>query len=217
MKTNTLPTYLPVISVYGAIIFCDAVLPLPVNAEQYNYLYNLSLENDGIVGIIQPITTDARSPLPLHSSGTAAKIVGKTELDDETYIVHLKGLCRFVVEEDYIEDFVADHCHRFVRVSYNKYIFADSIAQDVDKVDKDGFISLAKNYMQQQGVSPDWSELSEISAQDLVNFLAMLGPFSSCEKQAVLETISPTEQCILLQDIMRMSLFSVTSPSTLIH
>ncbi|CAO4847860.1 MAG: hypothetical protein CNLJKLNK_00736 [Holosporales bacterium] len=214
MKTDTLPTYLPVISVHGAVIFCDTILPLPVNEEQCNFLMKVADKNDGVIGVVQPLAINKNMPLPLYSSGTAAEIVNVTEHDEGgVYIAELKGLCRFVIEEE-----LNDHgSSRYIRVSYNKYIFADSIAQNIEKFDKDVFVSIAKNYMQQNGISPNWSDLIQIPDIDLVNFLAMMGPFSPCEKQAVLEAISPTDQYTLLQNIMRMSLVSGTSSSPLIH
>ncbi|CAO5680501.1 MAG: hypothetical protein NEHIOOID_00271 [Holosporales bacterium] len=213
MSTNTLPTLLPVISVHGAVIFCDTILPLPVNEEQCHFLKQLERKSDGIIGIAQPLTLNIKSPLPLYSSGTAVKIVDITEQDEGIYIAELKGLCRFVIEED-LNDYGDS---RYIRVCYNKYIFADSIVQNIEKFDKDVFISIAKNYMQQHGISPNWSDFVHIPDIDLVNFLTMMGPFSACEKQAVLEAISPTDQYTLLEDIMRMSLVRGTLSSPLVH
>lgn len=210
-----LPDRLPLLTVYGAVVFPDAELPLPMSEQQYENLLTLSEDTDFIVGIVQPKKPNEqlKKNLPVFQSGTAARIVGASEIEDSMFIVNLKGLCRFNIEDDY----VINNRSRYAKVSYNKYIYADSIPTPLKSFDKTSFISLASTFMRQYGINPNWKELDKISPLELINFITMIGPLDPSEKQAILEIPYPNDQKSLLEQIMAMSLTDSISISTLKH
>ena len=122
MAIGNLPTKIPIIGIHGAVIFSDANLPLPMTHGQYDQLLAISEPTNFIIGVVQPKVTDTYIKSSDHiffESGTAAKIVDAFEMDDDLMAVHVKGLCRFVL----IEEFMVEQKFRYGNVSYNKYIY----------------------------------------------------------------------------------------------
>ncbi|MBP9752804.1 MAG: LON peptidase substrate-binding domain-containing protein [Proteobacteria bacterium] len=219
MNISNLPLKIPVIGIHGAVIFSDANLPIPMLHSQYKQLLAISESTNNIVGIVQPLVVDAIQPLEekdrrhFYQSGTAVQIEDVTEIDDMMMAVHVTGLCRFVIEEEFFDN----QKFRYAKVSYNKYIFADSIRSDIEEFDKTSFVGLAKKYMNQNNFFPNWKELLNVSPLELINFITMVGPLDAAEKQAILETETPSEQKKLLEQIMLMSLSKGAPISTYKH
>jgi Lon protease-like protein len=212
MAISELPLQLPLLNVYGAVVFSDTQLPLPMTEEQYETILSLSEKTNFVIGIVQPKNpegTPMKGCLPIFRSGTAVQLNGANEYDDRLVIVQVKGLCRFSIEDE----FMIDNKFRYAKVSYNKYIYADSIPSKIEDFDRSSFTALMKSFMHQRGVRPNWHELEAISPQELINFVTMIGPLEASEKQAILEQTNPNDQKYLLEKIMTMSL--TDTPSTL--
>lgn len=205
-----LPLQLPLLNVYGAVVFSDTQLPLPMTEEQYERLLAITEDTNFIVGIVQPKQSQSSSShgnFPIFQSGTAAQINGASEYNDSFLIVRVKGLCRFIIEEE----FMVQNKYRYAKVSYNKYIYADSIPPKIDDFDKPAFTDLLKSFMLQRGITPDWNDLESVPSQELINFITMIGPLEASEKQAILEESDPNHQRKLLQKIISMSLTNMPS------
>jgi Lon protease-like protein len=212
MTISELPLQLPLLNVYGAVVFSDTQLPLPMTEEQYGTILSLSEKTNFIIGIVQPKNPEnlaIRGLLPIFHSGTAVQLNGASEYDDNHVIVQVKGLCRFIIKDE----FMVDNKFRYAKVSYNKYIYADSIPAKLEDFDRSTFTALMKSFMQQRGVKPNWRELEAVSPRELINFVTMIGPLEASEKQAILEETDPNDQKHLLEKIMTMSL--TDTPSTL--
>lgn len=215
-ENEELPTKIPLVSVSGAVVFSDTNLPIPMNYQQYEQLLFISEPTNYTIGIVQPKSNhhvSITTSIPLFRSGTAVRIIDAFELDDHMMAVQVRGLCRFMIENE----FIVNHKYRFADVSYTKYIYADSLPLNVDQFDKESFIGLAKKYMNQHSFYPDWKDLMGVSPIELVNFLTMIGPFDPAEKQAILEVPDPNEQKHLMERIMMMSLSKSSPISTLKH
>lgn len=210
MAISELPSQLPLLNVYGAVVFSDTHLPLPMTEEQYETILALSEKTNFIIGIVQPKTPEiftTKGRLPIFHSGTAVELNGVSEYDDTIVIVQVKGLCRFIIEDE----FMMDNKFRYAKVSYNKYIYADSIPSKLENFDRLSFTALMKSFMKQRGVKPNWHELDAVSPRELINFITMIGPLEASEKQAILEQTDPNEQKFLLEKIMMMSLTDTPS------
>lgn len=205
MTLSDLPLELPLLNVYGAVVFSDTQLPLPMTEEQYEKLLVMSEKTNFVIGVVQPRTTDRvtlSTKIPIFNSGTAVQINGASEYDDSLLIVKVKGLCRFIIEEEFMQD----NKYRIAKVSYNKYIYADSIPASLTDFDRPSFTKLIRSFMKQRGIAPNWKELDSVSPIELINFITMIGPFEPSEKQAILEETNPNNQQHLLEKIMMMSL-----------
>ncbi|CAO5675160.1 MAG: Lon protease [Holosporales bacterium] len=218
MDIANLPTKIPIIGVHGAVIFSDANLPIPMSQSQYVQLLAICEQTDNVIGIVQPISVDPsiiklENDRHFYKSGTAVKVENVIEIDDAMFAVHVTGLCRFIIEEE----FLSNQKFRFAKVSYNKYIFADTIPSKIEAFDKDSFINLARRYMNQHSFYPNWKDLLNVSPLELINFITMVGPLDAAEKQAILETTHPSDQKELLEQIMLMSLSKGAPISTYKH
>jgi Lon protease-like protein len=206
---------LPILCIHGAVVFAGTILPIPMTMEQYEILLNETDDTDGILGIIQPsdIKKEDKTKLPIFDFGTAVEIVDMDPTYDDMVIVHLKGICRFRV----LEELPKTSSMRRAVVSYKKYAETDGMTPELSNFDKKSFITLARLYMTQFNITPNWQELKNITDAELINFIAMAGPLEPSEKQAILEEINVDQQKYMLEKIMDMSLSDSFHTSTLVH
>ncbi len=206
---------LPILCIHGAVVFPGTILPIPMTMEQYEILLSETDATDGILGIVQPsdITKEDKTKLPIFNFGTAVEIVDMDPTYDDMVIVHLKGICRFRI----LEELSKTSSMRRAVVSYKKYAEIDGVTPELSNFDKKSFITLARLYMTQFNITPNWQELKNITDAELINFIAMAGPLEPSEKQAILEEINVDQQKFMLEKIMDMSLSDSFHTSTLVH
>jgi len=64
----------------------------------------------------------------------------------------------------------------------------DLIEEESDgDIDRDTFLSVFQNYLAINDMQADWETILEATDEILVNALAVIAPFGSAEKQALLE------------------------------
>lgn len=207
---------LPFLCIHGAVVFPQAVLPIPMTMSQYEILLSETQETEGILGVIQPtdITQPRLDKLPVFQLGTAVLIADMEPEQDDLAIVHLKGLCRFTL----LEEVPKVNLMRRGIVSYKSYVENDMGMQiSLDSFDKKSFINLAKLYLTQYKISPDWQDLAQASDSELITFIAMAGPLAAAEKQAILEKKDLNQQKNMLEKIMDMSLSDSLDTSHMVH
>lgn len=206
---------LPILCIHGAVVFPDAILPIPMTMDQYEILLSETEDSDGVLGIVQPsdIKQEDKTRLPIFGSGTAVEIVDMDPDYDDMVVVHLKGICRFRI----LEELEKTSAMRRAVVSYKTYAETDSATPALNNFDKTSFIALARLYMTQFNITPNWQELKNITDAELINFIAMAGPLEPPEKQAILEEVNVDQQKIMLEKIMDMSLSDSFHASTLVH
>lgn len=206
---------LPILCIHGAVVFPDAVLPIPMTMDQYEILLSETEDSDGLLGIVQPsdIKQEDKTRLPIFGSGTAVEIVEMDPDYDDMVVVHLKGICRFRI----LEEVAKTSSMRRAVVSYKTYAETDGTTPELSNFDKTSFITLARLYMTQFNITPNWQELKNITEAELINFIAMAGPLEPSEKQAILEEVNADQQKFMLEKIMDMSLSDSFHTSTLVH
>lgn len=206
---------LPILCIHGAVVFPDAILPIPMTMDQYEILLSETEDSDGVLGIVQPsdIKQEDKTRLPIFGSGTAVEIVDMDPDYDDMVVVHLKGICRFRI----LEELEKTNAMRRAVVSYKTYAETDSATPELSDFDKTSFIALARLYMTQFNITPNWQELKNITDAELINFIAMAGPLEPTEKQAILEEVNVDQQKFMLEKIMDMSLSDSFYASTLVH
>jgi hypothetical protein len=181
-----LPNIIAVFPLPGALLLPRGQMPLNIFEPRYVAMIDDALR-DGhrIIGMIQP---DARQKTssdvpPLYNVGCAGRITQLSESGDGRYLIELTGVARFAVEEEREVQTLYRQC----RVSYAP--FGDDFIprKGEDAVDRDALLRTLRDFLKANNLSADWQGIKDAPNEALVNALAMMSPYGSAEKQAMLE------------------------------
>ena len=169
---------IPLFPLNGAIFFPETNLPLNIFEKRYLDMIDYALSNNKIIGIIQSMN-DSK----LYSTGCAGKITRFIESTDGRYIINLKGIYLFRI-------FKEINTNNKFRVFDIKIFENNSKLEflDKDKFNKQIFIKKFKYFFQAKETEIDFKLIEKIKSKDLIKLIAMTCPFSTNEKQALLES-----------------------------
>lgn len=223
---DELPEELPIFPLSGVLLLPGGRLPLNVFEPRYLNMMRDALRTGRIIGMVQPAVDDMaryaelgdfevedgeeahlepeetdvdQGAAPVYKTGCAGRIVAFQETDDGRYLVTLKGLIRFrILEEKPLLD-----GYRRVKPDYSP--FTDDLDQQTAAFDRDRLLEALGYYFTQQGIEADWEAIREASNERLVTSLAMVCPFSSAEKQALLEARNASDRAETMTTILEMA------------
>lgn len=183
---SDLPLKIPVFPLTGALVLPRASLPLNIFEPRYLQMVEDTLKTkDRLIGMIQ--TFDAPSDVddpPLHRIGCAGRITSFTETDDGRYLISLKGVSRYRI----IETHKGFTPYLQADVDWNDFE-RDLGPEEVDhSFDRTAFIEKLEAYFKAHNLQTDWNSLQNANEELLINSLSMMCPFSSEERQALLES-----------------------------
>ena len=147
---------------------------------RYIQMFQDAVKEDGIIGMIQPMEDQSQTG-GLFSTGCAGKIIQHEETDDGRILLSLRGLCRFEVinEED------NDRLYRTVEVDY---LPTDNTkTDDADNSRHRRLVNAITLYLPTLDQDIDLSPVLDAGLSELATVLTMHLPFSSEEKQSLLE------------------------------
>jgi Lon protease-like protein len=185
-----LPRSMPIFPLTGALLVPGGRMPLNIFEPRYLAMTRHALSRpDRLIGMVQPKQrgierkTDADFQPEIESVGCAGRIIAFEETDDGRYQITLSGLIRFKIGNELPRD-----AGGFRLVEPDFAPFAEDIAQgDYTLTGRARFIATLKGYFETRNASVDWKAIDAMPDRQLVISLAMLCPFSSDEKQALLE------------------------------
>jgi Lon protease-like protein len=181
-RAEDLPATLPVFPLTGVLLLPRGRLPLNIFEPRYLAMFDDALASNRMIGMIQP----SADPLPgaspaLFAVGCAGRIVSFNETGDGRYLIALDGVARFRVAEEL-------PLHRgYRRVAPDWTDYANDLNEQSFTLDRSRFIDLLQIYFRQNDLSVDWDMLRQAPDERLLTSLAMVCPFESNEKQALLE------------------------------
>jgi len=195
---------IPIFPLKSVILLPGSFLPLNIFEKRYlNMIEDTLKTNLRLIGIVQPFIDNQESISSYDSNiGCYGKIVKFEENDNKTYLIKLKGQSRFKIigsnlsKRGYIsskvstEDFQNDLKHENNINQFNL---------NNDKRLK----MILKSYLRFKKLDSNWDYINNCSNFDLINQLAMICPFSSYEKQMLLESKSFDDRYILLISILQ--------------
>jgi uncharacterized protein len=203
-----LPARLPLFPLPGALMLPRARLPLHIFEPRYLAMLDDVLKTPGrLIGMIQP-ADDAGERL--HQIGCAGRVTSFTETEDHRYMITLTGVSRFRVgppEEGFTPYLVAP-------------VKWDGFERDLGPSEKDAgvdrapFLKLLARYFEVTDLRTDWESLDEADDELLINSLAILLPFGTEDKQALLEAPSLTTRRETLVALIEFALASQGSGGT---
>jgi Lon protease-like protein len=144
-----------------------------------------------VLGMVQPASggeeeeqeSPASRTAPLRRIGCAGRITSYQELDDGRFLISLSGIARFEV----IDEVELAKPYRVCTVSYERFVGDFTPGAGEDEVDREALLGALKAFLQARGLKADWAAVGKTPTEALVNSLAMVNPYGSEEKQALIE------------------------------
>ena len=195
---------IPIFPLAGAILFPRSQLPLHIFEPRYREMVRDAIDGPGQIGMIQPLRIDDDNQAPLYDVGCVGEVVGIEELDDGRFNIVLLGTERFRL----ISDSVHDGGYRCASVDIAAFDDSDpeplSIAQRAE-VERE-----ARRLGDAMGLAVDWTAVSRLDDEMLVNAIAQVAPFDVGAKQALLEEEALEGRADLLVQLMQFHRAAVT-------
>ena len=181
-----LPEIIPVFPLPGALLLPRGQMPLNIFEPRYLAMVDDSMR-DGhrLIGMIQP---DPAHPGPeekpnLFKIGCVGRITQIAETGDGRYLIQLTGIARFRIDQE----LTAATPYRQCRVAYAPFAGDFVARKGEDDVDRAGLLRALSDFLKANDLKADWEGIEDAPNEALVNALAMMSPYGSAEKQALLE------------------------------
>ena len=138
-----------------------------------------------LIGMIQPDTAHpgSKSRPNLYKIGCVGRITQISETGDGRYLLSLTGIARFRIEEE----LNVDSPYRQCRVSYAPFVDDFTARKGEDEVDRKSLLRALADFLKANDLKADWEGIENAPNEALVNALAMMSPYGSAEKQALLQ------------------------------
>ncbi len=179
----------------GALLFPRGQLPLHIFEPRYRALVSDSLARDRRIAMIQP--RDAAEPPTLFGIGCIGHIREVERLNDGRFNLVLEGVSRFRIVRE------LDVSTPFRQVEGELADFHDSEPADaLPSVVRAEIEREAQRFAESRGVAIDWTAISRLDDETLVNGIAQIAPFDAASKQALLEAITLADRADLLAQFL---------------
>jgi Lon protease-like protein len=197
-----LPERVALFPLPGALLLPRSRLPLHIFEPRYLAMLDDALKTpERMIGMIQPADSAGER---LHTIGCAGRITSFTETEDHRYMVTLTGVSRFrvgAVEEGF-------QPYLSARVSWEGFARDQGGAERDPGFSREPFLDLLARYLDVAELRTDWDSLKDAEDELLINSLAMLLPFDTEDKQALLEAPSLSTRRETLVALMEFALAS---------
>ena len=181
-----LPEIIPVFPLPGVLLLPRGQMPLNIFEPRYLAMIDDALR-DGhrLIGMIQP---DGARPSPedrptLYKVGCVGRITQFAETGDGRYLLQLTGIARFRVEEE----LAVQTAYRQCRVTYVPFASDFVARKGEEEVDRKALLDSLSAFLKANNLKTDWEGIEKAPNEALVNALAMMSPYGTAEKQALLE------------------------------
>ena len=172
---------IPVFPLNGAILFPETNLPLNIFEERYIEMIDFALGKNKLLGMIQ--TKDNGD---LYRVGCIGRINSFNETKDGRYIINLRGKNHFSI----LKEVPSNHKFRLVESVFENINIIQDKTFELKKFNKELFITKYRPYINRINPSIDINLINKIEPTTLIKFIAMSCPFSSADKQMLLETFN---------------------------
>ncbi len=144
----------------------------------------------------------------LFRVGCVGRITQLAESSDGRYLIQLTGIARFRIGEE----LTVATPYRQCRVTYQPFI-ADFIARKgEDEVDRKALLRALADFLKANDLKADWEGIENAPNEALVNALAMMSPYGSAEKQALLEAPDLKTRAEILVAVTEIELAKSNAP-----
>jgi Lon protease-like protein len=189
----------PLFPIAGAILFPRAQLPLHIFEPRYREMVRDAVDGDGRIAIVQPqlIEVEDDRKQPIYPVGCVGEIVGLEELEDGRFNIVLNGSNRFrIISEVDLET-------PYRNADLDVGAFDDREPEPLGMVERAEVEREARRLGDALGLAVDWSAVSRLDDEMLVNAIAQVAPFDVSAKQALLESETLDARTDLLVQLMQ--------------
>lgn len=178
-----LPDRIPLFPLPGALLLPRARLPLQIFEPRYLAMLEDVLKTPHrLIGMIQPRPGPEGQPR-LAAIGSAGRVTALSETDDGRYMITLTGVSRFRISRE-ISGFAP---YPSAEIRWDGFERDRGGPEEDPGFDREAFLDTLGRYFAARQLSTDWESLREAGDELLVNSLAMLCPFDTEDRQALLE------------------------------
>ena len=182
---SDLPDVIPVFPLPGALLLPRGQMPLNIFEPRYLAMIDDVLAGKRLIGMIQPDVRHkgaAAHPV-LYKVGCAGRITQLAESGDGRYLLELTGVARFEVQEE----LTVTTPYRQCRVSFAPFADDFIARKGEEDVDREAVLTALRDFLKANKLQADWQGIESAPNEALVNALAMMSPYGTPEKQAMLE------------------------------
>ena len=188
----------------GAILFPRSQLPLHIFEPRYREMVQDAIDGARQIAMIQPHRIDDDNQAPLYAVGCVGELVGVEELEDGRFNIVLLGSNRFRL----VRETETDAGYRCADVDIEA--FDDREPPPLALVERAEVEREARRLADAMGLAVDWSAVSRLDDEMLVNAIAQVAPFDVGAKQALLEQPTLDGRADLLVQLMQFHRAAVT-------
>ena len=194
----------PLFPLPGAILFPRSQLPLHIFEPRYREMVRDAVEGAGRIAMIQPHRLDDDNKAPLFDVGCVGELVSLEELEDGRFNIVLLGANRFRM----VREVETDAAYRSAEVDVAA--FDDEEPSPLSLAERAEVEREARRLGDAMGLAVDWTAVSRLDDEMLVNAIAQVAPFDMGAKQALLEQPSLNGRADLLVQLMQFHRAAVT-------
>tara|TARA_B100000767_G_scaffold167119_1_gene156483 strand:- start:522 stop:1157 length:636 start_codon:yes stop_codon:yes gene_type:complete len=180
-----LPNIIPIFPLSNLILFPKTSIPLNIFEPRYIAMIKDSMENNKMIGLIQPKKDNIDGIPNLYEIGCLGKITNFKDTSDGRYLIDLNGLTRFKI----IKEIKSNKPYRTCEVTFDNYKEdLDIQKKELKFADLELIFKDLKSLFKKKGYIINWQSLEKQDLNETINALAMASPFSLEEKQILLES-----------------------------
>ncbi|HYD18248.1 MAG TPA: LON peptidase substrate-binding domain-containing protein [Patescibacteria group bacterium] len=185
ISVENLPEELVIFPLPRVILLPRVQLPLNIFEPRYLAMVNHAMSNGRLIGMIQPKPDAADGANDqTFTTGCAGRITSFSETEDGRYLITLKGVCRFDVAQELP---LAAGGYRRVKATWQQY-HHDLACDTTTDICRDTMMTTLRQYLDKMQMFCDkWETIRNIECEKLISTLSVVCPFSTEEKQALLE------------------------------
>jgi Lon protease-like protein len=187
----------PLFPLSGAILFPRSQLPLHIFEPRYREMVRDAIDGAGQIAMIQPHRLDDDNEAPLFEVGCVGEIVSVEQLEDGRSNIVLLGSHRFRL----IKEIGLDRLYRCGEVDVAA--FDDQEPPPLSLGQRAEVEREARRLGDAMGLAVDWTAVSRLDDEMLVNAIAQVAPFDVGAKQALLEQATLAGRADLLVQLMQ--------------
>jgi Lon protease-like protein len=211
MKIENLPKNIAIFPLSNAVFFPGTILPLNIFEDRYLELVKDCMKKDRFFGMVQPKSKISKVA-GVYKVGCLGKIVSFNETAGKRFVISLSGIIRFNITKELDNE----KLYREFNVDYSEFKNdLENTKKKISYVDKDNILKKIKLFFNKINYSVEFNELSKLNFDQLVSTVCMIAPFSSEEKQKLIETIEIEDKVKILEEILNFCLLDIEENRTI--
>jgi Lon protease-like protein len=206
-----IPDVIPVFPLPGALLLPRGQMPLNIFEPRYLAMVDEVLRSGKrLIGMIQPDPAHHGPPEKplLYRVGCVGRMTQFAETGDGRYLIQLTGISRFAIEHELPVSTPFRQC----RVSYAPFADDFIARKGEEEVDRAAVLEALTAFLEANKLKADWEGIENAPNEALVNALAMMSPYGSAEKQAMLEAPDLKTRAEILVAVTEIELAKSRTP-----